>query len=41
MPNGYLDILWVFTKVLNQGFLHLREIGYLSVVYVGDSYLQG
>ena len=31
----------VFTKVLIPAFSYLREIGYLSVVYVDDFYLQG
>ena len=31
----------VFTKVLIPAFSYLREIGYLSVVYVDDSCLQG
>ena len=31
----------VFTKVLKPTFSNLREIGYVSVVYVDDSYLQG
>ena len=41
MPNGYSDAMRVFTKVLKPAFSYLREIGYLSVVYVDDSYLQG
>ena len=31
----------VFIKFLKPAFSYLREIGYLSVVYVDDSYLQG
>ena len=31
----------VFTKVLKPALSYLRKIGYLSVVYVDDSYLQG
>ena len=41
MPNGYSDAMRVFTNVLKPAFSYLREIGYLSVVYVDDSYLQG
>ena len=41
MPNGYPDAMRVFTKVLKSAFSYQREIGYLSVVYVNDSYLQG
>ena len=41
MPNGYSDTMRVFTKVLKPAFSYLREIGYLSVVYVDDSCLQG
>ena len=39
MPNGYSDAMRVFTKVLQPGFSYLREIGYLSAVYVDNSYL--
>ena len=31
----------IFTKFLKPVLSYLREIGYLSVVYVDDSYLQG
>ena len=41
MSNGYSDAIRVFTKVLKPAFSHLREIGYLSVVDVDDSHLQG
>ena len=41
MPNGYSDAMRVFTEVLKPAFSHLREIGYLSAVYVDDSYLLG
>ena len=41
IPNGYSDAMRVLTKVLTPAFSHLREIGYLSVGYVDDSYLQG
>ena len=41
MPNRYSDAMRVFTKVLKPAFFYLREVGYLSVVYVDDSYLQG
>ena len=41
MPNGYSDVMRVFTKLLNPTFSYLRETGYLSVLYVDNSYLQG
>ena len=41
MPNRYSDAMAVFTKVLKPAFSYLREIGYLSVLYVDDSHLQG
>ena len=40
ISNQYSDAMRVFTKVLKPAFSYLREIGYLSVVYVNDSYLQ-
>ena len=39
-PNGYSDAMRVFTKVLKPAFSYLREIEYVSVVYIDDSYLQ-
>ena len=41
MPNGCGPAMRVFTKVSKVPFGHLRSLGYNSVVYVGDSYLQG
>ena len=41
MSNGYSNAMRVFTNVLKPAFSYLREIEYLSVVYVDDSYLQG
>ena len=41
MSNEHPDAMRIFTKVLEPGFSHLREIGFLSVKYVGASYLQG
>ena len=41
MRTRYSDAMRVFAKVLKPAFSYLREIGYLSVVYVDDSYLQG
>ena len=41
MPNGYSDVVRVFTKLLNPAFSNLRETGCLSVLYVDNSYLQG
>ena len=41
MPNGYKDAMRVFTKLLKPVFSHLRELGYVSVIYVDDSLLYG
>ena len=41
MPNGYVDAMRVFTKLLKPVFSELREQGYISVVYVDDSLLYG
>ena len=41
MPNGYSEAMWMFTKLLKPPFSILRRHGYLSVVFVDDSYLQG
>ena len=41
MPNGYLDAMRVFTKLLKPVFSSLRERGYESIIYVDDSLLQG
>ena len=41
MPNGYVDAMRVFTKMLKPAFAYLREQGYTSVVYVDDSLLHG
>ena len=31
----------LFTKIIKPVFRHLRSLGYLSVIYIDDSYLQG
>ena len=41
MPNGYGPAMRIFTKISKIPFSILREKGFLSVVYVDDSYLQG
>ena len=41
MPNGYGPVIRIFTKISKIPFFILREKGFLSVVYVDDSYLQG
>ena len=41
MPNGYGPAMRIFTKISKILFSILREKGFLSVVYAGDSYLQG
>ena len=40
MPNGYGPAVRIFTKISKTPFSILREIGFLSVVYVDGSYLQ-
>ena len=41
MPNGYSDAMRVFTKMLKPPFATLRKHGFISVIFVDDSYLQG
>ncbi len=41
MPNGYVDAMRVFTKLLKPAFSHLRGKYLESVIYVDDSLLQG
>ena len=41
MPNWYTEAVRVFTKLLKPSFSILRSYGYLSVVFVDLSYLQG
>ena len=41
MWNGYSEAMRAFTKLLKPPFSILRSHGYLSVVFVDDSYLQG
>jgi len=41
LPNGYGPAMRAFTKLLKPPFAILRNYGFLSVVYVDDSYLQG
>ena len=41
MPNGYSDAMRVFTKILKPVFAYLRDLGYMSVVYVDDTLLVG
>ena len=36
MPNGYIDAMRVFNKVLKPPFVYLREQGLSSVAYVDD-----
>ena len=40
MPNGFSDATHVFTKVSNPVYAYLRQQGYISVIFVDDSYLQ-
>ena len=41
MPNGYADAPRSFTKILKVPFSNLRERGFISVIYIDDTYLQG
>ena len=41
MPNGYSEAMRIFTKILRPVLGYLRREGYLSVIFVHDSYLQG
>ena len=41
MPNGYVDAMGVFNKILKPLFCWLREQGFASVVYVDDTLLAG
>ena len=41
MPNGYGPAMRLVTKVLKPPFAWLRARGYMSAVYVDDTYLQG
>ena len=41
LPNGYAQAPLLFTKLLKPPFAMLRRQGFLSVVYLDDSYLQG
>ena len=38
MPNGYGPAMRIFTKISKIPFSILREKGFLSVVYVDDSF---
>ena len=41
MPNGFSDAMRVFTKVSKPVYVYLRQQGYMSIIFVDDSYLQG
>ena len=41
MPNGYGPAMRIFIKISKIPFSILRKKGFLSIVYVDDSYLQG
>jgi hypothetical protein len=40
LPNGLASAPRLFTKLLKPAFAVLRTMGFLSVVYIDDSYLQ-
>ena len=41
MPNGFSEAMRVFTKLLKPRFSIWRSHGYLSVIFVDESYLHG
>ena len=41
MPNGYLDAMRIFAKLLKPIFATLRKLGYVSIIYVDDTLLYG
>ena len=41
IPNGYFDAMRTFTKMLKPPFATLQKQGFISVIFVDDSYLQG
>ena len=41
MPNGYLDAMRIFAKILKPAFNTLRKLGYVSIIYVDDTLLYG
>ena len=41
MPNGYVDSMRIFTKIMKPVFAWLRGQGFTSVIYVDDSLLYG
>ena len=41
MPNGYSNAMQIFTKSLKPVFGYLQNQGYISVIFVDDSDLQG
>ena len=40
MPNGYADVIRVFTKILKPPFALWRKLGHFSVVYVDYTYIE-
>ena len=40
MPNGYSDAMRVSTKMLKPPFATLQKQGFISVIFVDDSYLR-
>ena len=41
MSNGFSDAMRVFTKVSKPVYIYLRQQGYMYVIFVDNSYLQG
>ena len=41
IPNGYSNAMRVFTKMIKPPFATLQKQGFISVIFVDDSYLQG
>ena len=41
MPNGYLDAMRIFAKLMKPVFSTLRKMGFVSILYVDDTLLYG
>ena len=41
VPNRFSNAMRLFTKVSKSVYAYLRQHGYMSVIFVDDSYLQG
>ena len=41
MPNGYLNAMRIFAKIIKPVFFTLRRRGFVSILYVDDTLLYG